>query len=126
MAQVYLCDRCKALVGDYLEVTEVRGHDLCASCVVSLDAWLATTLKPGGTTRGKAKARRNAPEACMAVVGVIVAAQGKVSAQAFSEATGEPYRASYLRLRHLCRKGLIERVAGCVYRLPSKTMEAAE
>lgn len=123
MAQVYLCDRCKR-VADACE--PVRGRDLCAECLGLLDAWLVTPLKPGGKTRGKAKAQRNPPEASMAVVSVIVASQGKVSAQALAEATGEPYRASYLRLRHLWRKGLIERVAGCVYRLPSAMGEAAE
>lgn len=123
MAHVFLCDRCRR-VADACET--IRGRELCAACIASLDAWLVTELKPGGTTRGHTKAQRNPPEASMAVVTVIAAQQGTVSAHALSDATGEPYRVAYLRLRYLWRKGLIERVAGCVYRLPSAMGEAAE
>jgi hypothetical protein len=123
---VYQCDRCKAVIAESWGCTQVRGSDLCGACVASLDAWLAAGALKLSPAQGKTKAQRNAPEDSMAVVRVIAQAQGKVSAQALADATGEPYRAAYLRLRHLHRKGLIERVAGCVYRLPSLAMEAAE
>ncbi len=119
MALLQCCDRCKSLA---VECITVLGRDLCARCVADFDGWMETG--PERFRPAKAdllQSVRNPPEASLAVFRVLAAADrnGRVHARAFSESVGESYRASYYRMRHLCRLGMIDRVAGSVYRLPA-------
>lgn len=123
MSVVYRCDRCAEIMEAC--ALNVMGRDLCAKCETELRVWLSaptTRFKPATGTRTKGP--RNAPEASLAVCRLVADGAGKVSARSFAEATGEEFRASYQRLRHLHRRGLIEHVVGSVYQL--KSQEAAE
>lgn len=122
MALVTKCDRCGGIAKECARIFE---HDLCELCTGDLRAWIAagsTRFKPAKSGTGK-KGPRNAPAASLAVCALVADATGRVSARAFSEATQEDYRASYQRLRHLHRKGLIDRVSGSIYRLRAEAAE---
>lgn len=123
MAQVYQCDRCGNVAS---ECEPVRGRDLCAACITGLDAWMTAVVETAPKLH-RTHRPKTGNDSMLAVFTVLAGARGNVSASELAAATGEPYRQSYLRLRRLFRKGLIERVSGCVYRLPAATeSEAAE
>ena len=123
---IFQCDRCRALGG---EPEPVRGKELCRRCVLELEAWLQAGpagFRPCEGKTGRPRPR-NPAESSLAVVRAVADDRGGVSARSFAAATGEEFRASYLRLRYLHRKGLIERVAGSVYRLlPEPTQHESE
>lgn len=122
MSHLYQCDRCQAFSK---QCETVIGADLCDQCMADLRAWVAAGTLRFKPARKKANGHspRNAPAVSLAACALVADASGVVSARAFSEATQEDYRASYQRLRHLHRKGLIDRVSGSIYRLKAEAAE---